>query len=173
MRKKQILYEVIRAEEGPFTDERDKKKFLDIVQEVKEKMGISILAFCVTDEESHFLVEGQSERAFVLAAAQMVGDFERYYKKRYQKSCGNMVQEIRFRKMMTEEEIVDNCMELHLFPVKLKLVERPEDYWWSSYTDYRRNYKRGIVSTDLVLKYLDADRKRAVRKFVCLHHGSQ
>lgn len=173
MKQKSILYEIIRGEERPFTDERDKKKFLDLVQKVKQKMGMHIFAFCVTDDESHFLVEGESGRTFALAAAQIIGEFEIYYKNCYQRQCGNIVQEIQFRKMMSSEELVDSCMELHLIPVAQKLVERPEDYWWSSYTDYRRNYRRGIVDADTVLKYLDVDRRRAVRKFVCLHHGSQ
>ena len=172
MKQKKIFYEVIKTEERSFTDESDKKKFLDLVQQVKQKMELNILAFCITDDEGHFLVDSQSERKIALAAAQIMGDFSNYYRNRYQKQCGNIVQEMRFRRYMTEEEIVDSCLKLHLLPMKQKLVKKPEDYWWSSYLEYRRNYKRGIVNTEVILRYLDKDRKRAVRKFVCLHHES-
>ena len=71
-----------------------------------------------------------------------------------------------------EEELVENCMELHFLPMREKLVRKPEDYWWSSYLEYRRGTGRRIVHTERVLNYLDEDRKRAMRKFVCLHNSN-
>jgi len=172
MKKKQIFYEVIRSTEPALADEGDKKNFLDIVKKIRQKMEIDILSYCVTDMESHFLIHTQSERKVVLAVTAIIYDFQNYYRKRYQRSCKDMLQEVICRKYLDEEEIMESCMELHFLPLKEKLVKRPEDYWWSSYLEYRKNNNRGIVNTEMVLAYLDTDLKRAARKFVYLHNGN-
>lgn len=170
MNRRQVFYEILRADDQPFADERDKKKFLDLIIEVKKRVHVDIFAFCITDEEGHFLVSNRSARILALAEQDLLQSFSSYYGKRYQKTYKGLTREMRFRKYMTDEEIMYSCLKLHLIPMKRKLARSLEDYWWSSYMDYWKQYKRGIVNTDLVLRYLDPDCGRAVRKFVNLHH---
>ena len=172
MVRNQVFYEILRADEEPFTDESDKKIFLDFVLEVKQQMELPIFAFCLMDGESHFLMGGQSERHIVLAEEQIKRKFTSHYSERHHRQCGVFTRETKYRKYMTEEEILESCLRIHLIPMELKLVKNPEDYWWCSYVDYRRNYRKGIVNTELVLRYLDFDRKKAVRKLITLHHNS-
>ena len=72
MDKMKVCHDVLRAENQPFADERDKKKFLDLVEEQKKEKELDIFAFCVTDEECHFLVLGDSEGKLAEAADAVV-----------------------------------------------------------------------------------------------------
>ena len=46
MDKMKVCHDVLRAENQPFADERDKKKFLDLVEEQKKEKELDIFAFC-------------------------------------------------------------------------------------------------------------------------------
>ncbi len=173
MKGKQISYEIVKGEDQPFADERDKKKFLDLLLEVKKTKGIKVLAFCITDDEGHFLLEAENGWKIKEAEKQLIEKYHFYYKEHYQKSCRHMTGEIKFQKEMTEKELLEYCLELHLIPMKRKLVKIPEAYWWCSFVDYRRKHcRQEIVNTEFLLKYLDPDRKQAIRKFVSLHHNT-
>lgn len=173
MKKKLIFYEIVKGEEQPFADERDKKKFLDLLLEVKQRKGITVLAFCITDGEGHFLLEAEKEQKIKEAEQQLIEKYHSYYTEHYQRSCKQMAGEVQFQKEMTEKELLECCLELHLIPMKRKLVKVPEAYWWCSFVDYRRKHcRQEIVNTEFLLKYLDSDRKQAIRKFVSLHHNT-
>ena len=45
MDKMKVCHDVLRAENQPFADERDKKKFLDLVEEQKKEKELDIFAF--------------------------------------------------------------------------------------------------------------------------------
>ena len=79
MDKMKVCHDVLRAENQPFADERDKKKFLDLVEEQKKEKELDIFAFCVTDEECHFLVLGDSEGKLAEAADAVVKNFAAHY----------------------------------------------------------------------------------------------
>ena len=44
MDKMKVCHDVLRAENQPFADERDKKKFLDLVEEQKKEKELDIFA---------------------------------------------------------------------------------------------------------------------------------
>lgn len=170
MNKINTFYEILSAKDHPFADEIDKKKMLDLAAEVKAEQELDILAYCVTDDECHFLICNCTAEKIAVAENWLMNKFSSHYEEKYEKPWKGLKPERRFQKYMTEEEIIDSCLKIHLIPMEQRLARKPEDYWWCSYVDYRRQYKRGIVNTDLVLHYLDSERKRAVRKFVSLHH---
>lgn len=172
MKETEIFYVILSAKDRPFADERDKKKLLDLVAEVKGQEDLDIFAFCVTDEEGHFLVSGQSDQKLKLASEGLIRGLSFYYKKERQEPKGGFTKRMKFRKFMTEDEILESCLKMHLIPMEQKLARNPEDYWWCSYVDYRKYHRKGIVDTDMLLQYLDSDQKRAIRKFISLHHNS-
>lgn len=170
-RKIQVFYEILRASDQPFVDERDKMKFLDMVSDIKRGTKVYVLAFCITDEEIHLLVSGRSAKKLALMEEELIEKFSSYYKDKHQEPYEKLTREIKFRKFMKEDEIMNSCLKLHLIPMKLQLARRPEDYWWCSYIDYRGRYREGIVNTEVVLQYLDTNRNCAIRKFVSIHHN--
>jgi len=54
---------------------------------------------------------------------------------------------------------------IHLNPVRSGVVRRPEDFRWSSYRDYTRSRKDGVVDTDETLGLFSKRRDVAIRRY--------
>ena len=167
--KIKIYYEIVETNDREFMDEREKKKFLDLFLQAKKCSKLKLYAFCMTDSECHFLFDSSSEQEVIQVEEQTMKAFSAYYNKQYQGCFAHLVRKKEYQRWMTEDEILTNCLKLHLMPTEKRLARNPEDYWWSSYVDYRRQYRKGVVDTELVLKHLDSDRKCAVQKLINLH----
>ena len=175
MDKMKVCHDILRAENQPFADERDKKKFLDLVEKPKKEKDLDIFAFCVTDEECHFLVAGDSEGKLVEAAEAVVKNFAAYYGANHEGDAVQLVRENKSRKLVDYEELIESCRRIHMIAVEQKLVLKLEDYWWSSFGEYRKRppRQRDMVNTSVILKYLDRNRNRALGKFLKLHRSNE
>ena len=175
MDKMKVCHDVLRAENQPFADERDKKKFLDLVEEQKKEKELDIFAFCVTDEECHFLVLGDSERKLAEAADAVVKNFAAHYSAHHKGEEVQLVRKNKSRELMDHEELIESCRRIHMIAIEQKLALKPEDYWWSSLGEYRKlpPRQRDMVNTGVILKYLDRNRNRALGKFLKLHRSNE
>ena len=175
MDKMKVCHDVLRAENQPFADERDKKKFLDLVEEQKKEKELDIFAFCVTDEECHFLVLGDSEGKLAEAADAVVKNFAAHYSAHHKGEEVQLVRKNKSRKLMDHEELIESCRRIHMIAIEQKLALKPEDYWWSSLGEYRRSYPiwESVVNPHFVLDYLDGNRTRALGKFLKLHRSTK
>jgi hypothetical protein len=54
---------------------------------------------------------------------------------------------------------------IHLNPVRVGLVRRPEDFGWSSYRDYLSGRNDGLVDTDETLALFSKKRGIAIRRY--------
>ena len=175
MDKIKVYHDVLWAEKQPFADERDKKKLLELVAEQKKERKLDIFAFCVTDEECHFLVSGDSESDLSQAAVSVIDQFSTYYETCHNGENMCLVRENRSQKLMDLEELIEDCCRIHKIATEQKLAEKPEDYWWSSLGEYRKlpPRQRDMVNTGVILKYLDRNRNRALGKFLKLHRSNE
>ena len=175
MDKIKVYHDVLWAEKQPFADERDKKKLLELVAEQKKERKLDIFAFCVTDEECHFLVSGDSESDLNQAAVSVIDQFSTYYETCHNGENMCLVRENRSQKLMDLEELIEDCCRIHKIATEQKLAEKPEDYWWSSLGEYRKlpPRQRDMVNTGVILKYLDRNRNRALGKFLKLHRSNE
>ena len=175
MDKIKVYHDVLWAKKQPFADERDKKKLLELVAEQKKERKLDIFAFCVTDEECHFLVSGDSESDLSQAAVSVIDQFSTYYETCHNGENMCLVRENRSQKLMDLEELIEDCCRTHKIATEQKLAEKPEDYWWSSLGEYRRSYPiwESVVNPRFVLDYLDGNRTRALGKFLKLHRSTK
>ena len=110
MDKMKVCHDVLRAENQPFADERDKKKFLDLVEEQKKEKELDIFAFCVTDEECHFLVLGDSEGKLAEAADAVVKNFAAHYSAHHKGEEVQLVRKNKSRELMDHEELIGSWL---------------------------------------------------------------
>lgn len=175
MDKMKVCHDILRGENQLLADERDKKKFLDLVEEQKKEKELDIFAFCVTDEDCHFLVSGESEEKLVQAAEAVVKNFAAYYEANHDGEKAQLIRENKSRELMDHEELIESCRRIHMIAIEQKLALKPEDYWWSSLGEYRKlpPRQRDMINTGVILKYLDSNRNRALGKFLKLHRSTE
>jgi REP element-mobilizing transposase RayT len=118
-----------------FFDRRNYLFFLRQLRDYLAEQTVDIVAYCLMPNHYHLLVYLRSDnlsdrmQAFILSYTKAIN--QRYGR------CGSLFQG-RFQAIWvdTEEYLLHLSRYIHLNPVKAGLVERPEDWEFSSYRDY-------------------------------------
>ena len=140
----------------------------------KEK-ELDIFAFCVTAEECHFLVLGDSEGKLAEAADAVVKNFAAHYSAHHKGEEVQLVRKNKSRELMDHEELIESCSTILIFCKTVTKALKPVDYSWSTHWEYRKlpPRQRDMVNTGVILKYLDRNRNRALGKFLKLHRSNE
>ena len=121
--------------ESIFYDYKDRIRFLEILKRTKERYGYLLHAYALMDNHYHLLIE--TPKANISQIMQNINtSYTVYINKRYQRS-GHLMQG-RFKGIMVDKDeyLVSLSRYIHLNPVRAKVVQRPEDYKWTSYRAY-------------------------------------
>lgn len=106
-----------------------------LIKKLSEYHSI-IISYCIMDNHAHFLFYSESEKEISKIFQRVNGAYSNYYNK-IKKRVGYV-----FRDRFLSQEIQDinrlvNCMKyIHNNPVKAKMVNCPEEYFFSSYQEY-------------------------------------
>ena len=124
-----------------FRDDVDRRRLIRYLAEAIEKFSLKIHAFCLMENHYHLEVETSrgnlSQTMHWLKTAYTV-----FFNKRHRRN-GHLFQG-RYHAALVEKEshLMALTRYIHLNPVRAGIVERPEDYFWSSYRDYIRSMQQ-------------------------------
>jgi len=136
-----------------FPDNNSKGYYIEKIKEAKVKNKIFIFAFCIMGNHAHLLLKGENVKTVSLFMKGINTEYARYY--------NNMKHRIGyvFRGRYKSEIIEDakyliNCLAyIHNNPVKAKIVNKAEEYSYSSYNNYLNG--SGIVDFVEAKNYYD------------------
>lgn len=165
-----IYYQVMEGTRYLLADERNKKKLLDLLFETRRIRGWRTCAFCVTDESAHFITEAQDrlqlDRETEIAAWRFLQESEAL-------PVGGREAPgwagLRSEEILSLSELPGRCRAIHQIPLERGYVERPGDYWWSSYNTYAGGYRWETVDCWTVYAQFSANREAARRRFIRFH----
>lgn len=149
-----------------FIDDRDREKFLEIIQNKGSLGEYDIYAYCLMTNHVHLLIKETGDT--IDRTMKRIGiSYSQCFNNRYER-IGHVFQD-RFRSETVENErYLLGCIRyIHNNPVKAGIVRYPEYYGWSSYGDYigEEKFARGIANTSLVLGIFSDNAKKAVQAF--------
>jgi putative transposase len=128
-----------------FKTQKDREKFLEYLGSASERYGAIIHIWCQMDNHYHLLLE--TPRGNLSEIMHHVnGAYTTYFNVKRKRS-GHIFQG-RFKAILVEESqyAAELSRYIHLNPVRAGIVERPEEYQWSSY--------RGYIGEDGVPRWL-------------------
>lgn len=151
-----------------FLSNADRERFKDYLKDVEEKYGFILHAYVLMDTHVHLI--GQTPFANLSQVMHYVNGSYTTYFNRKRKRSGHLFQG-RYKSILIDKDayLMELSRYIHLNPVKAHMVERPEDYPYSSYGAYLNPDEKGIVSTDLILSMASTNRKESplhYRRFV-------
>jgi REP element-mobilizing transposase RayT len=162
------LYHVmVRGNRGlkVFQQDRDYRLYLKFLEEYKERYGFLLYAYVLMPTHVHLLIEvGEIPLSRLMQSLQF--RYTRNYNLRYQ-GWGHLFQG-RYKAILCEKDsyLIELSAYIHLNPVRGKLVKDPSEYPWSSYREYLRGGKGGLVDSSFVLSQFSGVRARAIRDYV-------
>lgn len=130
-----------------FSEERYKKQYIKLLYKYKENTGIKIIAFCIMNNHAHFLIFTESVEQMSKYMHKVNTSYAKYYNYVKTDRVGYV-----FRDRFVSENILDqkylvNCINyIHLNPVKAGLVEKCEDYKYSSYQNFLNGNAVDVLS---------------------------
>ncbi len=147
-----------------FLDQEDKQKYLDTLLRMKEKGEYTVYAYCLMDNHVHILIKEDKEPLSV--AIKRIGVSYSYYFNRKYNRVGHLFQD-RFRSEPIEDDryFLACGRYIHNNPVKAGIVNKPEEYTWSSYNNFI-NYATSdgnIVDREFLLGVFSEDKIKAVQ----------
>jgi putative transposase len=148
-----------------FKSGRDREKFLEYLESATSRYKAVIHVYCLMDNHYHLLLEtpaGNLPRIM----RHINGAYTTYFNVKRNRS-GHLFQG-RYKAILidADEYAKELSRYIHLNPVRAGLVEKPEDYPWSSYRDYTGGRKpAGWLKRDFILEYFDAKEPAAQEKY--------
>lgn len=121
-----------------------------------KSQSFKIHAFCLMPNHLHILIEQCGEESISKLIHKVFTSFSKYINLKY-KRVGHIFQD-RFKAVQigSNPQLMLVSSYIHMNPVKDLLVEKPEEYKWSSYSDFvslsQKNHKNPIVYTDFLIK---------------------
>jgi putative transposase len=97
---------------------------------------VEIIAYCIMPTHLHFILQETEEKNISKFMGNVLNGYTRYFNIKNKRK--GPLWEGRFKKVEieTDEQLVHLTRYLHLNPVTAHLIDRPEDWQWSSYKEY-------------------------------------
>ena len=148
-----------------FLDDADRIKFLQILEDYHDRYGILIHGYVLMGNHYHLILETPQGNLLKVMHG-INGSYTGYFNRRYKRS-GHLFQG-RYRGILIERDayLVPLSRYIHLNPVRAGIVEKPEEYTWSSYPGYL-NEKKGHewVECSWVLSQFGNEKDKARRGY--------
>lgn len=133
-------------------DDHDRIRWFDYLKEAVRRFGLELYAFALLDNHFHLFLS--TPRPNLGEAMQYLnGSYAAYFNARHERK-GHLF-ENRYRAILIDSRghYTEVSRYVHLNPVRAGIVERPEEYAWSSYPGYHSgrmplswlNYKRVLA----------------------------
>lgn len=102
----------------------------------KKENIINVIAYCLMPDHYHFLVKVKIKELFISLFSKIENSYTRFFNEK-NKRRGPLWQS-RFKKVIIEsnEQLLHTIRYIHLNPVTDKLVNKPEEWEFSSYRSY-------------------------------------
>ena len=158
-----------------FMSQKDREQFLSYLESAVNRYDAVIHAYCLMSNHYHLILETPSGNLSKIMQ-HINGAYTNYFNLK-RKRCGHLFQG-RFKAILVEadEYAQELSRYIHLNPVRATIVNRPEEYRWSSYLDYTGERKcPDWLETSLILEYFGngEDRYGKYRIFVEEMLGSE
>jgi REP element-mobilizing transposase RayT len=148
-----------------FLDDADRKKFLGILGDYHDRYGILIHSYVLMGNHYHLILETPKGNLLKVMHG-LNGGYTGYFNRKYGRT-GHLFQG-RYKGIIVDKDsyLIPLSRYVHLNPVRARVVEKPEQYRWSSYPGYvGKGKQHEWVEYSWILSQFGSWRLRAKRKY--------
>jgi REP element-mobilizing transposase RayT len=161
------LYHVIlrgNAQQDIFFEDGDRYRFYLLLQNVVEKFGCRIHAYCLMTNHAHIAIQvGETPLSRIMQNLSL--RYTTWINRRMNRS-GHLFQG-RYKAVLVDADsyLLELVAYIHLNPVRAAMVTAPEEYPWSSHLAYLGTETVPWLTTEQVLSVFGTRRGQAARLF--------
>jgi putative transposase len=151
-----------------FRDDEDFQVYSILIQGALEHFEgkFEIYSYCLMNNHVHILIQ-----TFDVHISNFMGRvhgiYARYFNNKY-KYIGHLFQDRYFSELIeSDAQMLTTSRYIHLNPIRSKMVEKTEDYCWSSYSMLIGLKDEKLIKSDKILSYFKIESCRELyRQFV-------
>lgn len=174
MRKPRFYYEsnfyhvMVQGDEKKyiFQSYKNKQKYLYYLKRNAFRNDVEIIAYCIMDNHAHVLLFCPEIVRISKMMSESNTSFGIYYSKE-RKNVGHVFRErYRSESIYTKEHLINCIKYIHNNPVKAKICEKPEQYYFSSYGSFDKlsnNTREMMNASDEEIKNILEDSSTITR----------
>ena len=132
-----------------FEEESDFTYFLNVLQQIKDEMAFELHAYCLMSNHVHMLLRENQMGDISLIMKRLLTKYVMYFNRKYQRNGALIASRYKSIPVEVDEYFLPLLRYIHQNPVKAGMVEKMEDYKYSSYKEYLNN--RILADTALSL----------------------
>ncbi|UNC90641.1 REP-associated tyrosine transposase [Candidatus Contubernalis alkaliaceticus] len=133
-----------------FLKDSDYEKFTEYIKKAKEKTAFTVFAYCLMPNHVHMLLKVETEEVGDVVRRITVG-YAQYHNIKNGRTGHLFQNRFKSEPVNTDEYFLVVLRYIHQNPIKAGLVEKIEDYKWSSYNAYIN--KDTLINTTFALNY--------------------
>ncbi len=148
-----------------FSSNKDFEKLIDIISDVKDFCKVQIYAYCMMKNHVHLFLREEESGGVSDFMKRVLSHYAGWYNFKYERT-GHLFAN-RYKSIPVEDDsyFLTLARYIHQNPLKVGIVEKLQDYPYSSYSDYVRN-NSGFVDIDFLLNMIAEERKSALQQFI-------
>lgn len=137
-----------------FKDEEDYRKYIGLLERYKERYGFKLYTYVLMSNHVHLLIEAREKGSISKIMQGITLAHTRYYNIKY-KTSGHVWQG-RFKSPIVGEDryLLEVSRYIELNPVRAGIVEKLEDYPWSSYATHASGKKNPLIEDHIYYESL-------------------
>jgi putative transposase len=151
-----------------FREPGDYARYLLLLERASSACGVAVHAFVFMTNHLHLIATPDTERSIPTMMRKLGARYVPYYNRRYERT--GTLWEGRYKSFPidTERYLLMCVRYVEMNPVRAGIVERPEQYQWSSYRTHAWGVKSSFIQVHPVMMTLgrdDAERHMTYREF--------
>jgi len=131
------LFSYYQQERGmKFSQWIKKKKQSSKAKSLKGDKLIDIIAYCVMPTHIHLVLKQLKDKGISVFMSQISNSYARYFNIKHKRKGPLWEKEFQNVLVSTDEQLLHLSRYIHLNPVTVSLVDKPEDWLFSSYKEF-------------------------------------
>ena len=150
-----------------FKDEEDFQIYITLMKEAMNyyENKYKVACFCLMDNHVHLLIQ-TTDLHIKEFMTRLNSIYARYFNKKHN-YIGHLYQSTYYSELIeTDKQMLETSRYIHLNPVRAKMVEKPEEYVWSSCNLLFNKEDGELVDTNLILSYFREHDPLLYKEFV-------
>ena len=144
-----------------FEEDADFNKLKETIATVKQDLGFEVYAYCFMSNHVHIVLKEKSFGDISLIMKRILTKYARWYNIKYGRSGALIANRYKSVPVEIDEYFLHLIRYVHQNPVKAGIVDKVENYPYSSYVEYVN--KSDLTDTDFLLQMI------SVEEFVDYH----
>lgn len=167
-----LIYHVIdrgNNRQDVFHKQDDFQAFLQALSDLKERKPFALYGYCLLNNHFHLLIRPQDASISRIMQSLLVSHTQRYHK--HYRSGGHVWQG-RFKSpvIQNDEHLLTVLRYIEANPLRAKIVDRAEDYPWSSYSSHGLGEANELVDSLITYEELSPYPRVRQRKWAAKVH---